>query len=255
MPAVLGRLSEAKAPQAPTRSTPGLLTAAAVLSAWALAMFLGLRGEHPGAGHIIADGLWIALTTFLSTGVFITAHDAMHGLIAPGNAALNRAIGWFATWSYAGLNYAALERAHHEHHAKPASGDDPDFHRGDPGFVAWYISFMRQYLSWAQFAWLCLLLAVMIGVLEMSVARVALFWATPLILSTFQLFIVGTWLPHRPGAYLGDGPLRARSVDLPPWLSFLACYHFGYHFEHHARPDLPWWRLWRVRGYRGLNAS
>jgi len=44
--------------------------------------------------------------------------------------------------------------------------------------------------------------------------------------------------------------LRARSLDVHPALSFLACYHFGYHFEHHARPDLPWWTLWQVRGLR-----
>ena len=38
------------------------------------------------------------------------------------------------------------------------------------------------------------------------------------------------------------------NLDLHPVLSLLACFHFGYHYEHHARPDLPWWRLWQVRG-------
>jgi beta-carotene ketolase (CrtW type) len=159
-------------------------------------------------------------------------------------------VGWLATWSYAGLDYDALERAHHAHHAEPATDHDPDFHRGKPGFISWYMDFMQQYLSWRQFGWLCLLLGGMLFALELPVARVAAFWAAPLILSTFQLFTVGTWLPHRPGSYLGDGPLKARSVDIAPLWSFLACYHFGYHFEHHARPDLPWWRLWRVRGLR-----
>ena len=250
IPAVLGRLRAPAAPKAPTRSAPGLLAAGAIVLSWALSMLMGLSYQHPGAGHLLADGLWIALVTFLSTGVFITAHDAMHGLVAPGKARINRAVGWLATWSYAGLDYDALERAHHEHHAKPASEEDPDFHDGDPGFVAWYVTFMRQYLSWRQFGWLCLLLGAMLFIFELPVLRVASFWAAPLILSTFQLFIVGTWLPHRPGSYLGEGPLRARSVDLPPMLSLLACYHFGYHFEHHARPDLPWWRLWRARGLR-----
>ena len=250
IPSALGRLRRPEVPRAPRRNAPGLIVALSIITLWALAMVLGLSYQHPGAGHVTGDLLWVALTTFLSTGVFITAHDAMHGLIAPGNARLNRALGWFATWSYAGLDYDTLERAHHAHHAQPASDADPDFHRGNAGFIAWYVSFMRQYLSWRQFGWLCVLLATMLLYVDLPVWRVAAFWAAPLILSTFQLFIVGTWLPHRPGDYLGDGALRARSLDLPPLLSFFACYHFGYHFEHHARPDLPWWRLWRIRGFR-----
>lgn len=26
-------------------------------------------------------------------------------------------------------------------------------------------------------------------------------------------------------------------------LSFLTCYYFGYHLEHHLYPNVPWWRL------------
>ena len=29
----------------------------------------------------------------------------------------------------------------------------------------------------------------------------------------------------------------------PAWASFLSCYHFGRHLEHHAFPGVPWWRL------------
>jgi beta-carotene ketolase (CrtW type) len=66
----------------------------------------------------------------------------------------------------------------------------------------------------------------------------------PALLSTLQLFVFGTWLPHRPHA---DAPFadrhRARSQRWPTWLSLLTCYHFGYHWEHHAHPHVPWWRL------------
>ena len=44
-----------------------------------------------------------------------------------------------------------------------------------------------------------------------------------------------------------DNPHRARSNGYPPWLSFLTCYHFGYHFEHHEYPYVPWWGLSSVR--------
>ena len=250
IPRALSRLGQGAEPSTPSSGASGLMMAIGLIALWAVSMVLGVTYQHPGAGQWWADGLWIALQTFLSTGVFITAHDAMHGLITPGRPGINRAVGWLATWSYAGLDYDALARAHHAHHAEPATEHDPDFHRGNPGFISWYIAFMRQYLSWRQFGWLCVLLATMLVALELPVAHVAAFWAAPLILSTFQLFTVGTWLPHRPGSYLGDGPLKARSLDIAPLWSFLACYHFGYHYEHHARPDLPWWRLWRVRGLR-----
>jgi len=230
----------------------GLFIATSILSMWGLVIGVGLANAHPGAGHPLADGLWVALSTFLSTGVFITAHESMHGLVVPGHPRINRCVGWLATWSYAGLDYGALARAHHRHHEVPATRADPDFYTGNPWVVSWYLDFMSQYLSWRQFAWLNVLFVTMLFGLSLPLSQVLIFWATPLILSTFQLFLVGTWLPHRPGTYLGDGPLRARSVSLPPIFSFLACFHFGYHFEHHARPDLPWWRLWQVRG---LSAS
>ena len=30
--------------------------------------------------------------------------------------------------------------------------------------------------------------------------------------------------------------------ERPVWLSFLTCYHFGYHLEHHRYPWVLWWR-------------
>lgn len=225
----------------------GLVIALSIVAMWSASIALGLAGINPGAGEPLADGLWVLVSTFLSTGMFITAHECMHGLVVPGRPGVNRALGWLATWSYAGMDYGALERAHHRHHAVPATEDDPDFHRGKPGVLFWYVDFMFQYFTLRQYLWLNLVVGVMIFGLALPVERVLIFWALPLVMSTFQLFVVGTWLPHRPGTYRGEGPLRARSLDWSPLWSFVACYHFGYHFEHHARPDLPWWRLWRVR--------
>ena len=229
----------------------GLIVACALFLGWLVALGMGLSGRHPGAGSPVADGLWIALSTFLSTGVFMTAHEAMHGLVLPRNPIINRWIGRVSTWAYAGLNYEALETAHHRHHATPSTADDPDYHRGNPHPIRWYVDFMMQYVTWGQLLRMHIVFLFLHFGLAIPLLELMVFWAVPLVLSTFQLFFVGTWLPHRPGVYRGDGPLKARSLDLPPLLSFFACFHFGYHYEHHARPDLPWWRLWRVRGLEG----
>jgi beta-carotene ketolase (CrtW type) len=226
----------------------GLFVAATVLLCWAASFAIGLSGGHPGAGTWPGDVAWVLLQTFLSTGIFITAHDAMHGLVAPGNKRLNVLVGRVCTMAYAGLNYDSLAAAHRDHHSHPATAEDPDFHSGRPDIMSWYLDFMWQYLSVRQVAWLVVLWVGLINVVDVRMGL--LFWAAPLVLSTLQLFLVGTWWVHRPGVYLGDGTLRARSLDVHPVLSFLACYHFGYHYEHHARPDLPWWRLWQVRGLR-----
>jgi beta-carotene ketolase (CrtW type) len=77
-----------------------------------------------------------------------------------------------------------------------------------------------------------------------SVWAVALFCVLPLLLSSLQLFLVGTYLPHRGQ---GEGPEadrhRSISLALPEGLSLLACYHFGYHREHHQAPQLAWHQL------------
>jgi beta-carotene ketolase (CrtW type) len=76
--------------------------------------------------------------------------------------------------------------------------------------------------------------------------RVLVAWILPLLLSALQLFVVGTVLPHRRAEACGNRH-RAESLALPPWLSLLACYHFGYHWEHHEYPQVPWFGLAGVR--------
>ena len=72
-------------------------------------------------------------------------------------------------------------------------------------------------------------------------SHVALFCIVPLVLSSWQLFLVGTYLPHRnTDSHKGEQP---RSLYLPAFLSFASCYHFGYHREHHENPSVPWFKL------------
>ena len=146
---------------------------------------------------------------------------------------------------YVGLNYDFLEAAHGLHHRSPATDEDRLSRWKWP--CSWFVAFMRRYLTMGQLMWMGACFLLITNLLPTTPVQAVLFWALPLVLSTLQLFAVGTWLPHRPGTYRGTGHLKARSLELSPTLSLLACYHFGYHYEHHARPDIPWWRLWRAR--------
>jgi beta-carotene ketolase (CrtW type) len=48
------------------------------------------------------------------------------------------------------------------------------------------------------------------------------------------LFYFGTYLPHLPpNAAEVMHWQKSHSPDDPAWLSFLKCYNFGYHWEHH----------------------
>jgi len=77
---------------------------------------------------------------------------------------------------------------------------------------------------------------------------VVLFWAVPAILSAVQLFYFGTYRPHRIEVGNFADEHRARSTQWGPVYSFLTCYHFGYHLEHHRYPWVPWWGLPSIRG-------
>ncbi len=225
----------------------GLVAALVILAAWTAGMLLLLTRGDPWAPWA---PLAVLLQTFLHTGLFITAHDAMHGTVWPRRPRVNRAVGRLALALYALFPFAALEAAHKEHHRAPASEHDPDYAAGGrTGFWPWYGAFIRRYLS----AWQLVGMAAIFNVLEhglgLPAPRLVLFWVVPSLLSTLQLFYFGTYLPHRParGRDLAHHDHhRARSTALSPLGSLLTCYHFGRHWQHHARPDLPWWRLTEV---------
>jgi len=220
-----------------------LLIAAAVFFSWAasLAGSLSLGVETiPQA----AIPLIVLLSTFLYTGLFITAHDAMHGTVAPTMPKLNAAIGRVCTLLYALFSFDLLLRKHREHHRHPASGGDPDFHDGrHPGLFRWYLHFFFTYVTWKQLLGMAIIFNLLKYAAGISDISILLFWVLPSLLSTFQLFFFGTYLPHREPADGYTEPHRAVSSGYGVLLSFLTCYHFGYHYEHHAMPGVPWWRL------------
>jgi beta-carotene ketolase (CrtW type) len=246
--------------RAPLAQSPlwGLGFAVALIAAWiaslVLLLFLPLEVAGPGGGlGLVAAVLAaVALRAFLQTGLFIVAHDAMHGSLLPGAPRWNDRIGRLALALYAALPWEVCRRHHRAHHRSPASAADPDHHDGrHPGAVAWYGRFMASYLRPTQMAtllggWL-LCLVPLAPHTSHPLARLLLFWTLPLLISSLQLFLIGTYLPHRASGSRSGDRHRAASLTWPIPLSLLACFHFGYHWEHHEHPEIPWYRLpqWR----------
>ncbi len=190
----------------------------------------------------------ILIQTFLHTGLFIIAHDAMHVTVAPKHRRLNDRIGMTTAALYGLFSYQKLQKCHQTHHKSPASSEDPDFCReGQHHFLVWYFQFMCSYLSRDQgfltLAGIGVILHSLHWILQVPYPNLFLFWALPMVLSSFQLFFFGTFLPHRISEKDYPDHHRARSCTLPPFWSFLSCYHFGYHWEHHRYPQVPWYQL------------
>ncbi len=223
----------------------GLILAGAVIGGWTALHLFGVFLYRPaGAGWLLAP-LLIAAQSWLGMGLFIIAHDAIHGSLAVGQPKLNTAIGRLAVALYnPGFGYATLERSHHAHHRAPGTAEDPDFHPDRPRtLVAWFLRFFLTYFRWAELARLSAVLAFYLLVFRARPLNAALFWGLPAIASALQLFYFGTWLPHRHADGAFTDRHNARSLEFG-WLgSLLACYHFGYHLEHHHAPGTPWWGL------------
>ena len=205
-----------------------------------------------GAPGWIGMMLIILVRTFLQTGLFIVAHDAMHGCLLPGNLRCNTLLGRIALGLYACIPYRHCRSNHIRHHRSPGDRNDPDFHDGlhtHPLF--WFFSFMRGYLSAGQILSLLAIWGIGLAALHPSTSHpllvLGLFWILPLVLSSVQLFLFGTYLPHRGQSAPPGSSHQVGSSSLPPALSLLTCYHFGYHWEHHHYPNSPWYSLPSLR--------
>jgi len=229
----------------------GLLLAAAIIAAWlaihvAAIFFLD-------ASSILRTLALIVVQTWLSVGLYIVAHDAMHGSLCPGERGLNRRVGALALWLYAGFSFDKLLPMHHAHHRAPGMPEDPDFAPMSPDrALPWYLGFMRTYVGRRE----VLIMLARVGVYMLAGAplqNIVLFFALPGLLSSLQLFWFGTFLPHR---HVSDAEFvdshRSRSNAYGTLLSLMTCFHFGYHHEHHRFPAAPWWRLPAIR--RGSRA-
>lgn len=227
-----------------------LLLNGGLILGWGLSLALALEANTTQAPLWLLVVL-VLLRTQLQTGLFIVAHDAMHGLLVPGRRRWNNAMGAFALLVYAGLPFAGCLRQHQRHHRAPGSLQDPDFPNDlESSAISWYGQFLARYLSPRQMLLLLAGWGLALGLtvtaaevpLAVAIERVLLFMTFPLLLSSLQLFVFGTFLPHR---CQRQPERRAQpiSLDLPPWLSLLTCFHFGYHREHHNNPGLSWFEL------------
>lgn len=245
-----------QAPFDPVRqSRIGLTFALAIVAAWAVLhvatmFFFPLSWVTVPLAVVI-----VAVQTWLYVGMFIVAHDCMHGSLVPFKPWANRRIGQVCLFLYAGFSFDELNREHHRHHRHSGTADDPDFDAAPPhGFWRWFFKFFVTYFSLAQVAIILAVYGLYVFVLGASQYNALVFWGIPGLLSALQLFTFGTYLPHRPDAHGFADRHNARTNDFPAWLSLLTCFHFGYHHEHHLYPTVPWWRLPDMRQGIG-NAS
>jgi beta-carotene ketolase (CrtW type) len=110
--------------------------------------------------------------------------------------------------------------------------------------VGWFGQFFRTYYSHGQIVRITLVAVVYTLLLGASLGNIVLFWAVPALGAVAQLFIFGTWLPHREREEPFADDHRAHSMSVGETLSLLTCFHFGgYHHEHHVSPGTPWWGL------------
>lgn len=197
--------------------------------------------------HSLESSLWLTLPLigmqcWLYTGLFIIAHDTMHGSLVPGKDRLNAAIGTSILFVYAGFNWSEMRKAHHEHHDYSGTEQDPDFNADNPiAFWPWYLKFFLTYFGWRQFGILFGFTAIYL-LLGANYLNTIVMWAVPAVLSSVQLFYFGTYLTHRHSDDFPDEH-NARTNDFNWMSSLLSCFHFGYHHEHHLFPHEPWWRL------------
>lgn len=235
----------------------GLLLAALVIGVLAFlhaySMFVfQLSWGNAGAALMLA-----AAQCWLFVGLFIVAHDAMHGSLVPGRAGVNAGIGAAALFLYAGFSWRKLRAAHFDHHRFVGTERDPDFSADHPTrFWPWYGQFMTRYFGWGSALFVSAVVTLYWLVLDVPLAKILLFYAVPAIASSAQLFYFGTYRPHRHGAGGFADRHNARSDGFSTLASLATCFHFGYHHEHHLHPQVPWWKLPALRRSRaGDNAG
>ncbi|WP_224999835.1 fatty acid desaturase [Cesiribacter sp. SM1] len=219
----------------------GVSIALAIVAAWTLSLWF-LLTQYTINWYSPLSWLLVLLQTHLYTGLFITAHDAMHGAVSK-NKGLNNAIGWITALLFAYNWYPRLYPRHHLHHRFVATDHDPDYHHSD-NFFLWYFSFLKQYVTIWQIVAMAITYNLLILIFPQQ--NVILFWMVPSILATLQLFYFGTYLPHK-GEHAPDNRHKSGSQAKNHLWAFMSCYFFGYHWEHHHYPGTPWWQLWKKK--------
>jgi beta-carotene/zeaxanthin 4-ketolase len=221
----------------------GVLIASIIILFWFTHLFYSLVYFNVN----LSDPLFylnVLIQAYLFTGLFITAHDSMHGTLSK-NKKSNKLFGQICTALYACMSYKRLITNHFKHHKNPGEGNDPDFNSKSQNFFIWWGTFLFRYTTIFQL----ILMGIIYNVLKIWIPenKLLMFWILPAFLSTFQLFFFGTYLPHRKPHVNEMKPHNARTQKKNHLFAMLSCYFFGYHYEHHELPQIPWWQLYKVK--------
>jgi beta-carotene ketolase (CrtW type) len=171
---------------------------------------------------------------------------------------LNNTIGHICFAAYAWLDYRSTYEKHWRHHNHTGIvHDDPDYHNGRSiGFFSWYFQFMCEYITVKQLSKMSVWVTILLLICSVPLLNIILFMLICGLCSSLRLFYFGTYLPHRPMIINEKMPWeKSKSSNVSRWISFLCCYHFDYHWEHHRWPYAPWWDLWKCKEMRQLNSS
>jgi beta-carotene ketolase (CrtW type) len=233
----------------PYQAAIGLTLASLVLLSWIAIHVAGVFFFEISWRSLPFVPVIVAVQCWLTVGLFIVAHDAMHRSLAPGWPRVNAAIGAFILTIYAGFAWRRVRGAHMAHHDAPGTAADPDFFADEPDrFWPWFRTFFARYFGARSILFVCSVVTLYILVLGAPVQNVVLFYGLPSLLSSLQLFYFGTFRPHRHEEEAFIDRHNARSNQFGYLASLLTCFHFGYHHEHHSQPWVPWWALpatWR----------
>jgi beta-carotene ketolase (CrtW type) len=228
----------------------GILIAIVIVALWFTSLLSLLSASVLNTSYF---SLIVAILerAYLHTGLFIIAHDAMHGNLIPSNRSLNNIIGRLAVGIYGFLTYDRCCMNHVNHHRYPSQIGDPDFHGSLSHPIFWYCKFISEYFSWRSLIIFLVSMIMLFGglilIFKVSLINLILFWLVPLVLSSLQLFFFGTYLPHHQVYPNPNFSPRTDSNFYSVLWSFLSCYNFGhYHWEHHEYPQTPWYRLHKV---------
>ncbi|MEP0190341.1 MAG: fatty acid desaturase [Erythrobacter sp.] len=236
-------------PHSALQTVIGLTFATLIAGTWLSVHFYGMFVFELTWGSLPVAIALAAVQCWLSVGVFIITHDAMHGSLAPGRTRLNSTIGATLLMLYAGFNWRIMRDAHFTHHKLSGHAGDPDFDEDNPShFARWYWTFFKRYFGLQSLLFVHAVVALYWFVFDVPFLKILVLYGSPALLSSVQLFYFGTYRPHHQASakpFADDH--NARSNDFGTLASLVSCFHFGYHLEHHRAPNVPWWALPRAK--------
>ncbi|MEO6694465.1 MAG: fatty acid desaturase [Ignavibacteria bacterium] len=221
----------------------GIIIAVLIIIVWASHLFYCLSSVRISPDNVFMY-FHILLQIYFYTGLFITAHDSMHGNVSK-NKRINLITGNLCTFLFAGLSYKKLLKNHWSHHLNSGTQSDPDYYSGSNNLFIWWAVFLKRYVTVMQIV----IMASEFNILKIFFPELSvwIFLVMPAVLSTFQLFFFGTYLPHRQPHTHNMLPHNSRTQSKNHIIAMLSCYFFGYHSEHHSLPKTPWWQLYKMK--------